>query len=110
MKINIIRSLVRWYLKGKSLSRAKIEMKDVSNILVMSNTAIGDTLFATPAINLLRKNYPDKNIIALIVIVKNLSAPKRAVAAGITRKAAINTIPTSLIDKTMVSAIITESK
>jgi len=66
MKINIIRSLVRWYLKGKSLSRAKIEMKDVSNILVMSNTAIGDTLFATPAINLLRKNYPDKNIIALL--------------------------------------------
>jgi len=57
---------VRWYLKGKSLSRAKIEMKDVSNILVMSNTAIGDTLFATPAINLLRKNYPDKNIIALL--------------------------------------------
>jgi ADP-heptose:LPS heptosyltransferase len=41
-------------------------MKDVSNILVMSNTAIGDTLFATPAINLLRKNYPDKNIIALL--------------------------------------------
>ena len=66
MKFNLIRSLVRWYLNDKSLSKEKIDMKNINNILVMSNTAIGDTLFATPAINLLRKNYPDKNIIALL--------------------------------------------
>lgn len=66
MKIDLIRSLVRWYLKGKTLSKEKINMKNIDNILVMSNTAIGDTLFATPSINLLRKNYPDKNIIALL--------------------------------------------
>lgn len=66
MKIDIVRSIVRWYVKGKKVDKKNINMSSVNNILIMSNTAIGDTLFATPAIGLLKKNYPDKNIIALL--------------------------------------------
>ena len=66
MKIDLIRSLARWYLKDKTLSKEKIDMQNVNNILVMSNTAIGDTLFATPAIQLIKEHYPNKHIIALL--------------------------------------------
>ena len=66
MKIDLIRSLIRWHLKGKSLSKDKINMDNVANILIMTNTAIGDTLFATPAIQLIKDFYPDKRIIALL--------------------------------------------
>ncbi|WP_353684123.1 glycosyltransferase family 9 protein [Thermodesulfovibrio sp. 3907-1M] len=37
---------------------------EVKNILVVSSTAIGDTLMATPAIRAVRERYPDAKIIA----------------------------------------------
>lgn len=40
--------------------------KKLENILVISNTAIGDTLFATPAIRALRQNLPSAKITALL--------------------------------------------
>ena len=65
MKIDPIRSFFRFYLKRES-SLNEINMNQVHNILVMSNTAIGDTLFATPAIRLIKKYYPQTKIIALL--------------------------------------------
>ncbi len=38
--------------------------KEVRNILVVSSTAIGDTLLSTPAIRAVRDRYPQANIIA----------------------------------------------
>lgn len=43
----------------------------VKNILVMSSTAIGDTLLSTPAIKAVRERYPDAKIIANLNI-KNM--------------------------------------
>jgi ADP-heptose:LPS heptosyltransferase len=66
MKIDIFRIFFRFYLKNKIISHRKIDVDKIKNILVISNTAIGDTLFATPAIKLIKKHYPDKKIIALL--------------------------------------------
>ena len=66
MKIDIIRSFFRYYLKNKTMSRDGIDINKISNILIMSNTAIGDSLFSTPVIKLIKEHYPDKNIIALL--------------------------------------------
>ena len=66
MKIDIFRIFFRFYLKNKTISHRKIDVDKIKNILVISNTAIGDTLFATPAIKLIKKHYPDKKIIALL--------------------------------------------
>ena len=53
----------------KSLDRreAGIEHLDpraIKNILVVSSTAIGDTLLSTPAIKAVRERYPEAKIIA----------------------------------------------
>jgi len=66
MKIDIFRSFFRYYLKNKTMSKDKIDMSRVDNILIMSNTAIGDSLFSTPAIKLIKTHYPEKNIVALL--------------------------------------------
>ena len=66
MKIDIFRSFFRRYLKNKSMSKDKIDMSNIKNILIMSNTAIGDSLFSTPAIRLIKTHYPEKNIVALL--------------------------------------------
>lgn len=55
-------------LKRFDKKRAGIEEFDpsaVKNILVVSSTAIGDTLLSTPAIRAVRKRYPEANIIAM---------------------------------------------
>jgi len=66
MKLNLIRKLIRWHLKSKHVNRDSIDIKTIDNILVMSNTAIGDTLFTTPAIRSIKESYPDMHIIALL--------------------------------------------
>lgn len=66
MKIDIIRRLFKFYLQDKVVDRSHINMEKVDTILVISNTAIGDTLFATPALKLIKKYYPDKKVIALL--------------------------------------------
>jgi len=53
----------------KSLDRRKNDLKyfnpsSVSRILVVSSTAIGDTLLSTPAIRAVRERYPHAHIIA----------------------------------------------
>ena len=66
MKIDVLRAFFRLYLKNKTMSSDKIDMSSVNNILVMSNTAIGDTLFATSSLRLIKERYPDKKIIILL--------------------------------------------
>lgn len=66
MKIDLPRLFFRWFLKGKSVSKKEIDIKKIDNILIMSNTAIGDTLFATPALRLIKERYPHVKIIALL--------------------------------------------
>ena len=72
MKIDIFRSFFRWYLEGKVPYQKQIKINAVKAILVMSNTAIGDTLFNTPAIRLIKKNYPNKKLIVLLNPKNNL--------------------------------------
>ncbi len=66
MKIDLFKSFFKWYLRGVSIEKNDINMHDIDTILIMSNTAIGDTLFATPAIRLIKQHYPDKKIIILL--------------------------------------------
>jgi len=66
MKIDILKIFFRFYLNNKTMSTDKIDMSSVNNILVMSNTAIGDTLFATSSLRLIKECYPDKKINILL--------------------------------------------
>ena len=75
MKIDIPRAFFRLYLKNKTMSTDKIDMSSVNNILVMSNTAIGDTLFATSSLRLIKERYPDKKIIILLIILWEKKQP-----------------------------------
>lgn len=65
-------SALYYYLKLlKKRDRRKtgldhFDPESVSNILVVSSTAIGDTLLSTPAIRAVRKRYPGARIIALL--------------------------------------------
>ena len=45
---------------------AQLAPADVRRILVISSTAIGDTLLSTPAIHALRRKFPDARIIGLL--------------------------------------------
>ncbi len=69
MKINPIDSLIFLFVKLlKSLDKRKADIKDlnpdkIKNILVVSSTAIGDTLLSTPAIRAVREQYPHAKII-----------------------------------------------
>ena len=69
MKIDVPRAFFRLYLKNKTMSSDKIDMNSVNNILVMSNTAIGDTLFATSSLTLINERYPDKKIILALPFI-----------------------------------------
>ena len=66
MKIDLPRLFFRWLLKNKKPSKKKINIDKIENILVMSNTAIGDTLFATPALRLIKERYSHIKITALL--------------------------------------------
>jgi ADP-heptose:LPS heptosyltransferase len=45
---------------------SKIPIDKVQTILLMSNTAIGDTLFNTPVFRSLKTHYPDKRLIVML--------------------------------------------
>ncbi len=70
MRINPIDDLLLLSMKSlKSLDRRQTDLKylepdNVKNILVVSSTAIGDTLLSTPAIRAVRERYPKAKIIA----------------------------------------------
>ncbi len=66
MKIDLPRLFFRWILKEKNASKKEIDINKIENILIMSNTAIGDTLFATPALRLIKEYYPHVKITALL--------------------------------------------
>lgn len=68
MKIDLARIFFRLYLKNKSTPGFgdMVDMSQVKNVLIISNTAIGDTLFATPAIRLIKQYYPDVRVVALL--------------------------------------------
>ena len=66
MKIDLLRIFFRFWLKNKKSEQKKINIDKVKVILVVSNTAIGDTLFSTPALRLIKNSYPNKKIIALL--------------------------------------------
>ncbi len=71
MRIALIDNLLYLYLKFlKAVDRRETGMEwfapgDVKNILVVSSTAIGDTLLSTPAIRAVRRRYPKARIVAL---------------------------------------------
>ncbi len=70
MRINTIDGILFLSMKFlKSLDRRQTDLKyfnpkNVKNILVVSSTAIGDTLLSTPAIRAVRESYPHAKIIA----------------------------------------------
>ncbi|MFH1075320.1 MAG: glycosyltransferase family 9 protein, partial [Pseudomonadota bacterium] len=52
--------------KHKPVDISKFKPEKVRNILVVSSTAIGDTLLSTPAIRAVRRQYPQARIVAHI--------------------------------------------
>jgi len=67
MKINLYNILVNFLIRNKEIKKMEhIPIDDVENILLMSNTAIGDTLFNTPVFRSLKRHYPDKKLIVLL--------------------------------------------
>lgn len=50
----------------RPLPLADFAAADIKSLLVISSTAIGDTLFSTPAIHALRRRYPAARIIGLL--------------------------------------------
>ncbi len=51
---------------GRPLPLAQLRPADIGRILVISSTAIGDTLFSTPAIHALRRKFPEARLIGLL--------------------------------------------
>ena len=52
----------RWTGKRPARPFALSDMEGVRRILLMTTTAIGDTLFSTPAIRAVKETYPDKEV------------------------------------------------
>jgi len=63
LRDQILQMLMRQWA-GKRPARPFIlsDMKGVRRILLMTTTAIGDTLFSTPAIRAMKETYPDKEV------------------------------------------------
>ncbi len=72
MKIRPIESFLYNLVKIKKLSDRRdrrlesLEKASVKNILIISSTAIGDTLMSTPAIRTIRKCFPEAHLVALL--------------------------------------------
>lgn len=70
MRLNLVDQLLYLFLRlVKRLDRRQADIRylkpeEIKTILVVSSTAIGDTLLSTPAIRAVRKRYPDATIIA----------------------------------------------
>jgi len=48
------------------IKTTKVPMKNIKKIVCFSNTAIGDTIFNTPVFRILKKNFPDKELVVLM--------------------------------------------
>ncbi len=67
MKFDLFELGISFLIKNKKVDKLEhIPMDSVHNILLMSNTAIGDTLFSTPVFRSLKLHYPDKKLIVLL--------------------------------------------
>ncbi|MBI5644199.1 MAG: glycosyltransferase family 9 protein [Deltaproteobacteria bacterium] len=70
MRLNPVDGLLHLYMKAlKSMDKRKSGLEhlrpgEAKSILLVSSTAIGDTLLSTPAIRAVRKSYPKAKIIA----------------------------------------------
>ena len=65
----MIKSLYKFYfsLKSKNYKIKNINtLKNPTTFLVISNTALGDTILSTPAIKSLKKSFPNSKIIAVL--------------------------------------------
>jgi ADP-heptose:LPS heptosyltransferase len=67
----MLRELYNLYFKLASRGYKRrdiktLDMDRVSTILVISNTALGDTILSTPAIKSLKKSFPDKRVVAIL--------------------------------------------
>lgn len=51
---------------GRPLPLVRLAPADIRRILVISSTAIGDTLLSTPAIHALRQHFPEARLIGLL--------------------------------------------
>jgi len=58
--------ILKYINKLLPLVKQKNNKNNFHNILVVSNTGLGDTILATPAIKTLRKSFPDINITFLL--------------------------------------------
>ena len=52
------------FFDGRQTDLKYFDPETVKNILVVSSTAIGDTLLSTPAIRAVRERYPQARIVA----------------------------------------------
>ncbi|MEK7741828.1 MAG: glycosyltransferase family 9 protein, partial [Nitrospirota bacterium] len=52
------------FFDGRQTDLKYFDPEAVKNILVVSSTAIGDTLLSTPAIRSVRERYPQARIVA----------------------------------------------
>jgi len=66
VKLDLIRFLFTTYLKTKKTVVKGDSIPKFEKILIMSNTAIGDTLFTTPVFRLIKEHYPDIKITAVL--------------------------------------------
>lgn len=59
--------IVNLLIKNKQMEKLdQIPIDQVKTILLMSNTAIGDTVFNTPIFRSLKQHYPEKKVIVLL--------------------------------------------
>ncbi|HEY0210853.1 glycosyltransferase family 9 protein [Acerihabitans sp.] len=65
-KINIINKIIKWYafLSGyKKGAAGEGGNNEISCVVIYSTTALGDLILNTPAINALRKKFPDARLV-----------------------------------------------
>lgn len=68
LREHILYGLLRWWFVGDSRRPDANELGTaaIERILVFSNTAIGDTLMSIPALNFLREQYSDAQIVLVV--------------------------------------------
>ena len=54
-----------FYMYKKNI-RPITELKNPKTFLIVSNTALGDTILSTPAIKSLKKSFPDSKVVAVL--------------------------------------------
>jgi len=67
LRFNLFENLMFYFLSKKRVIHTNlVPIDEINEIFCFSNTAIGDTLFSTPVFRILKKNFPNKKIIAIL--------------------------------------------